>query len=551
MKNNIFIRHLLLVIFSLLTFDICAHSARQPKLTTVIVIDQWAYHYLPKIRKYFNYGLKELCDKGIFYTNAYHAHGIPETTTGHHAISTGTLPKDHGAILNQWIDESYKKVAYDNDPSPNAAVLRDGKSETNGKSPRNTMVDGLSDQFVLASIPKHTNKVFALSLKSYPAIAMANKLGKAIWFDDYHGGFTSSKYYFNSVPEWITSYNKQQKLTTLQHVTWSLQYNPNNKCYDFPDIKNYDHAGFPFSLVSRGKIPVDRSQSCPYELFLKTPVASEKLLELAKICVDQNFNHANDRMLLWISLSNLDLVCHYYGPDSLEAIDTIYQIDKQLQAFMDSVRRRVGENNCLFVLVADHGIVPIPEILEKRGLTLARRILAAPLMKKLNTIIEKKYHIAEIIKAFEPTYFVLNEEEMAKLPQETAYAIIKDLTSELEKEPGIKRAWSAQELKNAVFAPDQKERLYQTQLYSGRSGDIICMVQPYCLLTNYPTGTSHLSPYEYDTHVPLVLYQKNRFERKIINKKVWVPQLPVTLARILDISKPAASTFEVLPGVIS
>ena len=75
------------------------------------------------------------------------------------------------------------------------------------------------------------------------------------------------------------------------------------------------------------------------------------------------------------------------------------------------------------------------------------------------------------------------------------------------------------------------------------------MVEPYCQITHYPKGTSHLSPYEYDTHVPLVMYQKNRIGHNVIHDKVWVPQLPTTLAYLLNIARPSASTYQILPGV--
>jgi len=93
------------------------------------------------------------------------------------------------------------------------------------------------------------------------------------------------------------------------------------------------------------------------------------------------------------------------------------------------------------------------------------------------------------------------------------------------------------------------ENFYKQQLYAGRTGDLICLTQPYCLLTSYPRGTSHSSPYDYDSHVPLVLYQKGRFEKKKINSKVWIPQLPVTLAHILNCERPSASTYKLLPGI--
>ena len=42
--------------------------------------------------------------------------------------------------------------------------------------------------------------------------------------------------------------------------------------------------------------------------------------------------------------------------------------------------------------------------------------------------------------------------------------------------------------------------------YADRSGDVIVVVKPYCLLNSRLTGTFHGSPHPYDTHVPLLVY---------------------------------------------
>jgi predicted AlkP superfamily pyrophosphatase or phosphodiesterase len=536
----------ILILFVTTQWLTAKNQQHMPRLVVVFIVDQFAYHYIPKLKPYFQHGLKELFDKGIVYTNAYHPHAIPETTTGHHALSTGTLPKDHGAILNTWFDQAYQEITYGQDPSPDAAVFFNGSM---GKSAALTMVDGFSDQFVLASKPNAQNKAFSLSLKSHPAISTANRLGKAIWLSN-SGNFTSSKKYFNpQLPAWLTEFNNDHNLAKMKSVSWKTMYPLYDAAYKFNDTRNYDYAGYKFSFVNSPSLPVNQDPKNPFEFFVKTPQASATLFSLAKVCVDENFTKASDRMLVWVCLSNLDLLCHFFGPQSLEVIDLIYHLDQQIEDFMGFAKRRVGEKNCLFVLAADHGIAPIPEILNKQGFNMAKRIMAPALLEALNKHIETIYKIKDVAKRYEPTFFILNKEALASVTPETKKAIIDDIKRFLLKQDGIKRVWTADELKHTTFAFDQYENFYKNQLYNGRSGDIIIMPQPYCLICHYSTGTSHLSPYEYDTHVPLVLYQKGRFTKKTITKKVWVPQLPVTLASILNVSRPSASTFRILPGL--
>lgn len=252
---------------------------------------------------------------------------------------------------------------------------------------------------------------------------------------------------------------------------------------------------------------------------------------------------------MWVLLSNLDLLCHYYGPDCLETIDTIYHLDEQIYDFMKFAKYRVGAKKCLFVLTADHGIPSIPELAQKRGLSIARRLMADPLIKKINDAIQQKHGVAQVIKAYEPTSFKLNKEALNVLELEKKTIIINDIKTMLEQEPGIRKAWTLEELAAAPYVPGQREYCYKTQIYPGRIGDIICMPQPYCQITNYEKGTSHMSPYEYDTHVPLVIYQQGRFEGKTITDKVFMTQLAPTLTHIMGINRPATAMTPILPGI--
>ena len=471
----------MLVLYASLLVQAHATDNKNPKLTVVIIIDQFAYHYLPKLKNYFHYGLHTLLKDGQVYTQAYHAHGIPETTPGHHAISTGTLPKDHGAILNQWLNAEYKREYYVTDPDPKAAVFQPsyalrsselvaskGKPDPahpDGKSCVKTMVDGLSDQFVLASTPQCNHKAFALSLKAHPAIATAQRLGKPIWFDEVYGGFTSSKKYFDALPEWVSTFNKSKKFSTLSHVTWRTMRRTKNACYNFADIKNYDYAGLPFSMAAIPSIAIDRKLAQPFELYLKTPIASQALIDLAKSCIKHNFNKNSDRMLVWLSLSSLDLVGHIYGPDSLEAIDTLYHVDKQIADLMKFIHKIIDPKECLYVLTGDHGIPPMPELMQKRGIPNARRIMAQPLIDDMNKMILEKYALNTIVRGFEPTYFVLDKKLFGQQDHQKQMAILADLKNFLQHQPGIKRVWTAAELEQETFQADQPENHYKTQLY--------------------------------------------------------------------------------------
>lgn len=521
-----------------------------PKLAVVVVIDQCAWYYFHRLRPFFTGGLKELLDQGVVYTQAYHAHGIPETTPGHHAIATGTLPKDHGAVTNQWLDDDYQKVAYDSDASSYARLLDKGISAGQGKSPHNTMVDGLSDQFMMRSVGATPNNVFALSIKSYPAIAMAGKMGKALWFSEKTGSFTSSNRYFRKLPNWVCDFNKKEAIAKQSSFDWELVYPSDGPAYNFPLIDDKTSAAYKFSLIGKGGVRIDVSKKEPYEFFVRCPSASAGLLRCAQECIKEHFDpKAQERMLLWVSLSNLDLLGHMYGPDSREVVDMLYHIDQQLKGFIETLNRVAGRGNYLLALTADHGVAPIPEIQQKRGFHQALRISRDKLIAAMNAHIHKRFQVPRVVVSFEPSFFWLNRKAIKKLPPKRQQALKQELVTFLRQYRGIKNAWTREELEALTFKEGDLEQFYKNQIYHGRCGDIICQPQPYCLVTHYPTGTSHATPYAYDTHVPLILYQPESLEHCFIHEKVWVPQLPVTLSKMLRVSRPSGSTYAFLPGI--
>jgi hypothetical protein len=428
-------------------------------------------------------------------------------------------------------------------------VFKNGSTIMPGKSSKKTVTDSVSDQHVLSMTPSKNCLAFSFSLKAYPAIATATKLGKAIWFDDVYGGFTSSKAYFDELPIWLKNFNKKHRFSEMESFSWKLQYPEKSTAYDFPYIKNYEFAVYPYSMIEKGTLMLDRTAKQPYKTFLQSPQSSKNLLKLAKECLIQHTKDNKNRIVMWVLLSNLDLLCHYYGPECLETIDTIYHLDEQIYDFMKFAKYRVGAKKCLFVLTADHGIPSIPELAQKRGFSIARRLMADPLIERINGAIQEKYGVAHVIKAYEPTSFKLNKETLNALELEKKTIIINDIKTMLEQEPGIRKAWTLEELAVAPYVPGQREYCYKTQIYPGRIGDIICMPQPYCQITNYEKGTSHMSPYEYDTHVPLVIYQQGRFEGKTITDKVFMTQLAPTLTHIMGINRPATAMTPILPGI--
>ena len=548
-----FFSHKLRVLFIFLAFSSYI-TLTTPRLTIIFIVDQFAHHYINRLKPHMRGGIYNLLENGIVYQNAYFPHAMPATGTGHAALNTGCYAKDHGIISNKWFDDKGNLVYCDQDTPENAAVFsNDGNLLNTGRSAKNQVVQGVSDQIVLQSRPGLNNQVFSISFKSRSAIQTAGDAGKAIWFDSTAGYFTSSKAYFKKLPQWISDFNNKKKLNKPQKITWELLYPERSGAYATQNATNYQ-SGTKESWIGK---PISIPDSTfnkkePFEKFAFLPHANQTLFDLALSCIDNNLSpNKKEKMVLWISISATDKLGHRFGPDSKEMFDMIYHLDRQIKKFMGKVESRIKKSNIMYALTADHGIAPIPNIVHQKGIKPALVINKTEWVKNLNKLVAQKYKINNFIHDYRTPCFYFNKEVLKNLKKKKRKKIIKYLKKTVKAHPGIKNAWIPKKLLKKTFEPWDIESFYKNQYFPGRSGDLIVQVLPFCITTKHLTGTGHKSPYECNTHVPLMFYQRGTTEHKEIYDRVSMLQFANTLANILEVPSAPASTFNVLPGIFA
>ena len=551
MKQPAFSKILAFIITNLILTQLV--YPKPPQLTIIFIVDQFAYNYIDKVKPHLTGGINDLLKNGMFYKNMYMPHCHPATGSGHVTISTGVTPNVHGVVGNAFSLSNGQKNYYEKfkyGAIVNSVFSPDGLYK-HGVSAKNIMVDNISDQFALQERPGQKCQVFAVSHKSRASVGCAGKLGKAVWFDKKGRQFTSSKAYFDQLPDWIINFNRQyMPKKNPKNLEWKLFFPKSKKPYNFKDVDDYSFATHPFKMIGTDFSKITNIQENEYgEIYIKSPHANQHLLDLSKECLEANLTkNQNDRFLLWISLSPLDALGHYYGPQSKEVLDMIYHLDWQMKKFMQYVSTKVSPNKTLYILASDHGIMPIPELLQKQGLKNVHRINDKEIVDSLNKYIEKKHEIANVMSYFLNANFYLNKKVFYALSPEKRRQVATSIKAFLKKQPGIREIWTFDELKNLQIESGTIDSFFKNQIYKGRSGDFICKCHPYSVITKHRRGTSHRSPYEYDTHVPLVIYQRGKYASKTFEQKVFMTQLANTLAKIFNIQKPSASTENVLPG---
>ena len=402
-------KKILFLIFTLLSFTILCAKKEPPNVIIGLIIDQFASHQLKKIRPYLTGGIKYLLENGYVYTKARHPHGKPATSTGHAAIATGTIGCYHGFINNCWYDENGNKIGCVDDSSPDSAEFKpDSTTYSYGKSAAKLMVDGISDQLIQVNKPDSRNISISLSYKDRAAIALAGKSGNPFWFDTKTGTFTTSKAYVNILPEWLQTFNKNHAPRTKQNFMWQTLFPKDHDAYKFDFINDYRFCSME-TMVEKNHIP-NLEQKNPYNLFQKLPISNQILVELAKTAFNAHYEKDSDKkLMLWVAFSSPDKLGHHFGPDSMENIDTFYHLDKQIGELISYIEKKTDNKKTLFLLSADHGVMPIVEISHLRGIKHARRIPADILMQKTNTIINNNFGINNLVIKYKAPYFYLDE----------------------------------------------------------------------------------------------------------------------------------------------
>jgi predicted AlkP superfamily pyrophosphatase or phosphodiesterase len=479
----------------------------RPKLVVMLVVDQMRADYVDKFRGQWTGGLKRLVEEGAWFRDAAYPYAATETCVGHATISTGAFPATHGMVANAWWDRKDQKVVTCTaDPDPNVKNIGYGGANPKGADSAWRMaVPAFAEELKFQT--NGATRVVTFSLKARAALTMAgHKADAATWFDG--GAWVTSTVY--GIQPFIEDQMKAHPAKADFGKTWSLSLPERAYWYGEETTGAVAPPGweltFPHPL--RGKTGVGEPDLAFYEQWASSPYADTALTELAEKAVDAlNLGNAAGTDYLGISYSSVDYVGHEFGPRSREIQDILIRLDKDLGDLFAHLDKKVGRGNYVVALSADHGVVPIPEDMQKTGADAG--VLHLPeLQERIENALEPfnfpKPAIARITGS--DIYFVPGVYE--KLQQDRA-ALQAALDAALSQ-PGVAAVYRAEELRDRPATQSPAHRAMAYSYFPGRSGDLFILPKPYWLMDGTPPGktrsygTGHGVPYNYDQRVPVL-----------------------------------------------
>lgn len=323
------------------------------------------------------------------------------------------------------------------------------------------------------------SKVVGVSLKDRSAILMAGKRADAaFWFDKKKGAFVTSSYYGAS-PSWLDRFN------------------------------------------SRFIRPADAA----------SPQADALVRDLAvELLRRYDLGRDEHTDILAVSFSATDYTGHKWGYEGPEMRAQLLALDDLLADLMASAGRAAGVGGFDLVLTADHGVLPVPESENGKALK-ARRVGWTEMGKKIEGIFQglapapgRRWLVGNHLPNVYIDRNLAEEKKLDWLP------LLRQAAAGLKKDADVAYVYVGGEFEPQGPFSDVFRRSY----LPGRSGDLLVLPAYGVLFSDSPSGTSHGTPYEYDTHVPLLFWGPD-FKAGRHAEKARVADIAPTLAALLGL----------------
>lgn len=542
-----------------------AYADGQPKLVLQITVDALRGDFPNRFANVMGKGgFRYLMDEGIHYTNAHYQHANTETIVGHASLATGSVPATHGMVGNVWFDREQGRLVYNIEDAdyrlltPGAAV--DKKTEidstqkvakVDGRSPNNILTSTISDEMAVRFAGR--SKIFAVSIKDRGAVSMAGHAGKAFWFSKAGGQFVTSTYYYRQYPDWVNDWNSRKPAAAYAGKSWILQHSASQ--YLFADADNRDYEiNFPgFGRTFPHPYGEVDDKYFTTRLTL-SPVGDALTLDFAKTLLkNERLGQDDVPDYLSISFSSTDYVGHLFGASSLESEDNIAHLDRILADLFAYVDRKVGLENTLIVLSADHGQPEVPGYLNTLGIGKAHYFDLSDLDKS-STITALKKHFGqseELIQAYYHPYIYLNH-KLIKAKGLALASVEKIIASEVSKLQGVAYAVSSTALREGALADTELMRAVLRNFHPDRSGDIYLIFDPNVFINDFDglhVASAHGSPWRYDTYVP-VMFAGAGLKAARVNRAITPYDVAATLAAFLHTMPPSGAIGSPLAEVL-
>ena len=484
----------------------------RPKLVLVITVDQLRPDYFSRWKSQLTGGLAQLANEGAFFTEAYQDHAVTETAPGHSTILSGMWPAHTGIIRNL--------LGVQDTLAPLLGIAGPGASPRRFRG--TTLFDWLK-----AVDP--TARALSVSRKDRGAILPLGRAKEQVYW--YQAPlFTTSKYYADTLPTWVQAFNARRLPFKAASTTWTLLLP--DSAYKEPDSEVWENGGS--GVVFPHRLPADSVSAAA--VIAGEPAMDSLTLLFAVEGFDALKLGRKGTDILAVSLSTTDAVGHAFGPDSREIHDQILRLDHYLGWFLKRVTDRVGKDNVVVVLTADHGVTSYPERTRARTGAPAYRVLLDTLITAVNHDLDAVAGRSRQWLDFDTGMLFLQDNGRFAAMGIRTDSILDAVSARILRVPGVARVIKTADLPRADTASDPTARRWLHQLTPDAGVAVLVSLQPGSVwdIPNVPIAM-HGQPSDDDAHVPIIFWGRG-VKRGMYAGRINTVDIGPTLAVLLGVS---------------
>lgn len=517
----------------------------KPRLVIGIFVEQLRYDQLERIWNILpENGVKRMVNEGTYYRNTSIDYLSTQAAPAFATISSGASPSAHGITSDSWFHPFNDEMVFCVQDATVGPV--GGSFETGLFSPANLLSSTFADELQLSSCG--SARVYGIGVREMSAILTAGHAADgAFWYDDRTGTWMSSTYYMESLPPWLMDLNAMMLPNQYLNQVWKPLHDPVTYPGCQPDSSRFERGfngqtWFPYdlkALSTKGRlINVQRD----YSKLRETPFSDEFVTELALRLIDhEELGKDEETDYLAITYSATDYIGHRFGPSSVESSDALIRLDRNIARLIEKVDKSLGKKNVLIYLVSAHGISEIPAILEESRVPSGYFQLNQSL-QLLRSYLNAIYGQGDWVRGIFDSQVFLNRNliEGAKIDIEEMQ---KRVARFMVQFSGVAAAVPTSVFEMSDFAGGLLRKM-SNNYSQQRSGDVMIALNP-GWVEKGDNVTGHNSPWEYDSHVPLIWYGWTA-SRASVTRRVSTRDIATTLSVLCGVPLPNASSGDPL-----
>lgn len=533
------------ILLPLAVFSVCcmagatAVASGRPALVVNIVAGGVPYDFVTRYgHNLSDDGIRRFMDKGLVFTAGRYEYMPTNQASSLATITTGTYPYVHGVVGSEWYDiQSGRRVSLIDDPQASGL---DCEYEEERYSYVNLVAPTLGDR-LRKEVPR--SKVVTVAADPLSAVTLGGFGSQVYWFDTARASWVSSSKYMLYLPGWVVNFNAQYKNNTYLHDWFwaphllSGDY-VNRRCevlrpHGDESFRTLEDIGDCEAVVAPGR----------YEHVLATPLIDDLVSDFVQQAVVQEKLGTDEYPdLLNVCFDGMRKVIRRYGPESVEAEDMFYHLDRTLASLMRFVESQCPEGSVLFVFTSDHGTseaFDVPAIARERFNDVQFEAI-------INSFLCARYGGDRWVTGYHNRRVYIDRAKA--LAEGLDIENVQRLTSDFAIQfRGLSRVVPSCDLKGGSAGDSYMQKL-RNGYYPKRSGDLLVDLVPDMIEEEPGVRSMTGSGYDYDTHVPLMMTGCGIAHGEI-TAPVDMASLPVTLAYILGIQRPDAATAEPFDGI--